>query len=259
MRMSRTKALGQMEGASRGLLLLQQFFGIFAVICFVVNACAEVVGDPPACTLLLMLMLGYHQACSVQRHSPRATMTAPSEMPGRSVTPAEPGGTQDTFVAGQHPGRPAVQRRRGRTPCRDDPPSASSALQAGIQNAQLSSAAVGVTNVVGTIIAGSIIEKAGRKQLLTISYSGMAVAMLALAAGSSVPALASSAGEHCLRMTPWAKLRQSADGGTNRCLCLPSHTQAGWLPCWPWQQHGCPGKLSRWVGCHLPAVDFQVV
>ena len=79
-----------------------------------------------------------------------------------------------------------------------------SALQAGIQNAQLSSAAVGVTNVIGTIIAGSIIEKAGRKQLLTISYSGMAVAMLALAAGSSVPALASSAGEQCLCMTPWA-------------------------------------------------------
>ena len=68
------------------------------------------------------------------------------------------------------------------------------AMQAGIQNAQLSSAAVGVTNVIGTIIAGSIIEKAGRKQLLTISYSGRAVAMLALAAGSSMAALASSAG-----------------------------------------------------------------
>ena len=78
-------------------------------------------------------------------------------------------------------------------------------LQAGIQNAQLSSAAVGVTNVIGTIIAGSIIEKAGRKQLLTISYSGMAVAMLALAAGSSVPALASSAGKQCLCMTPWVQ------------------------------------------------------
>ncbi len=77
------------------------------------------------------------------------------------------------------------------------------AMQAGIQNAQLSSAAVGVTNVIGTIIAGSIIEKAGRKQLLTISYSGMAVAMLALAAGSSVPALASSAGEQWLCMMPW--------------------------------------------------------
>jgi len=61
--------------------------------------------------------------------------------------------------------------------------------QAGVQSDTLASAAVGATNVLGTIIAGAIIEKAGRKVLLANSYLGQAAAMFAMAAGFSLPAL----------------------------------------------------------------------
>ena len=67
-------------------------------------------------------------------------------------------------------------------------------LQAGIQNAATASAAIGLVNVVGTIIAGSLIEKAGRVQLLTVSFTGMCISMFAMVAGRSLPQLASSAG-----------------------------------------------------------------
>lgn len=67
-------------------------------------------------------------------------------------------------------------------------------LQAGIQNAATASAAIGLVNVVGTIIAGSMIEKAGRVQLLTVSFTGMCISMFAMVAGRSLPQLASSAG-----------------------------------------------------------------
>ena len=67
-------------------------------------------------------------------------------------------------------------------------------LQAGIQNAATASAAIGLVNVVGTIIAGSLIEKAGRVQLLTVSFTGMCISMFAMVAGRSLPQLAGSAG-----------------------------------------------------------------
>lgn len=67
-------------------------------------------------------------------------------------------------------------------------------LQAGIQNAATASAAIGLVNVVGTIIAGSMIEKAGRVQLLTVSFTGMCISMFVMVAGRSLPQLASSAG-----------------------------------------------------------------
>ena len=67
-------------------------------------------------------------------------------------------------------------------------------MQAGIQNAATASAAIGLVNVVGTIIAGSMIEKAGRVQLLTVSFTGMCISMFAMVAGRSLPQLASSAG-----------------------------------------------------------------
>ena len=67
-------------------------------------------------------------------------------------------------------------------------------VQAGIQNAATASAAIGLVNVVGTIIAGSMIEKAGRVQLLTVSFTGMCISMFAMVAGRSLPQLASSAG-----------------------------------------------------------------
>lgn len=66
--------------------------------------------------------------------------------------------------------------------------------EAGIQNAATASAAIGLVNVVGTIIAGSLIEKAGRVQLLTVSFTGMCISMFAMVAGRSLPQLASNAG-----------------------------------------------------------------
>jgi len=62
--------------------------------------------------------------------------------------------------------------------------------QAGIASGALASAAVGATNVMGTLIATSLIEGAGRKQLLVTSYLGMAVTMALMAAGFGLPALA---------------------------------------------------------------------
>ncbi len=67
-------------------------------------------------------------------------------------------------------------------------------LQAGIQNAATASAAIGAVNVIGTVIAGSMIEKAGRVQLLTVSFTGMCISMFAMVAGRCLPQLASSAG-----------------------------------------------------------------
>ena len=48
------------------------------------------------------------------------------------------------------------------------------ALQAGITSGALASAAVGAINVLGTVIAASLMDKAGRKQLLTTSFAGAA-------------------------------------------------------------------------------------
>jgi hypothetical protein len=44
-------------------------------------------------------------------------------------------------------------------------------LQAGVTSDALASAAVGATNVLGTVIAASIIEKAGRKQVGSPSHA----------------------------------------------------------------------------------------
>eukprot|EP00798_Chlamydomonas_sp_ICE-L_P011127 gene11127-18747_t len=62
---------------------------------------------------------------------------------------------------------------------------------AGVASGTLASAAVGATNILGTIIAGSIIEQTGRKTLLSNSYLGQAAAMFVMAAGFCVPALTS--------------------------------------------------------------------
>lgn len=61
--------------------------------------------------------------------------------------------------------------------------------QAGVTSDTLASLAVGATNVLGTLIAASIIEKQGRTTLLTNSYMGQAAAMFAMAAGFTIPAL----------------------------------------------------------------------
>ena len=45
-------------------------------------------------------------------------------------------------------------------------------VQAGITSGALASAAVGAINVLGTVIAASLMDRAGRKQLLTLSFAG---------------------------------------------------------------------------------------
>lgn len=61
--------------------------------------------------------------------------------------------------------------------------------EAGIANATIASAAVGLMNILGTVVAGSFMDKAGRKQLLSGSFFGMGTAMLMLAASMTIPAL----------------------------------------------------------------------
>ena len=43
--------------------------------------------------------------------------------------------------------------------------------------------------MLGTVIAGSLVDKAGRKQLLIPSFLGMAVSMIVMAAGQALPQL----------------------------------------------------------------------
>ena len=45
-------------------------------------------------------------------------------------------------------------------------------------NGALASAAVGATNVAGTVVAASLMDRAGRKQLLTLSFTGAAISRL---------------------------------------------------------------------------------
>ncbi|KAK9796344.1 hypothetical protein WJX73_010696 [Symbiochloris irregularis] len=66
--------------------------------------------------------------------------------------------------------------------------------KAGITSGALASAAVGAINVLGTVVAASLMDKAGRKQLLTLSYTGMGLAMLAMSAGLGLQQFASASG-----------------------------------------------------------------
>lgn len=70
--------------------------------------------------------------------------------------------------------------------------------QAGVQSGALASAGVGATNVFGTLIAGSLVDRAGRKQLLLVSFLGMAASMLCMSAGLALPQLAAISGNIAL-------------------------------------------------------------
>ena len=59
------------------------------------------------------------------------------------------------------------------------------ASQAGVKSGQLASAVVGTINVLGTVVAASLMDKFGRKQLLSTSFTGMGLAMLSMAAGEN--------------------------------------------------------------------------
>ncbi|MEW5317035.1 MAG: hypothetical protein WDW38_008366 [Sanguina aurantia] len=65
---------------------------------------------------------------------------------------------------------------------------------AGVVSDTAASAAVGVTNVLGTIVAAWLMDRAGRKQLLGGSFLGQACAMFIMAAGFSLAALKPYAG-----------------------------------------------------------------
>jgi hypothetical protein len=108
-------------------------------------------------------------------------------------------------------------------------------LQAGIQSVNLASAAVGATNVLGTLIASGLIEKAGRKQLLNQSYWGMGVSMLVMAAGFGLAALAPWSGTIALAGTLAYILR---------CVTAPLiEVLSGWALQW----------MATCVGCGAPA------
>lgn len=47
-----------------------------------------------------------------------------------------------------------------------------------------------MTNVLTTVVAASLMDRAGRKQLLTLSFTGMGISMLAMAAGLGFKQLA---------------------------------------------------------------------
>lgn len=58
---------------------------------------------------------------------------------------------------------------------------------AGIENGMLASAAVGVANLIGALVALPLMDGQGRRKLLMVSYGGMAVSMGTLAAALAVP------------------------------------------------------------------------
>ncbi|KAK9820324.1 hypothetical protein WJX72_008975 [[Myrmecia] bisecta] len=70
--------------------------------------------------------------------------------------------------------------------------------QAGVKSGALASAAVGAINVVGTMVAASLMDRAGRKQLLTLSFGGMGLAMAAMCAGLGLESLAGLSGNIAL-------------------------------------------------------------
>jgi hypothetical protein len=96
----------------------------------------------------------------------------------------------------------------------------------------MASLAVGVTNVIGTIIAASIIEKAGRTTLLSNSYLGQAVAMFAMAAGFSLPALKEYSAPIAVVGTLFYILTFALGAGPVTALIIPELNPAsirGWL------------------------------
>ncbi|CAG9466782.1 unnamed protein product [Pedinophyceae sp. YPF-701] len=62
--------------------------------------------------------------------------------------------------------------------------------KAGVASATAASAAVGLVNVLGTVVAGGLMDKAGRVQLLSGSLLGMSACMILQALSMQVPALA---------------------------------------------------------------------
>jgi len=98
--------------------------------------------------------------------------------------------------------------------------------KAGVTSGALASAAVGAVNVAGTVAAAGLMEKAGRKQLLTLSFSGMGVSMLAMALGLALPGLAPVAGPIALVGTLSYILSFAMGAGPVPGLLVPEITAA---------------------------------
>ncbi len=99
-------------------------------------------------------------------------------------------------------------------------------VQAGVQSGATASAVVGAMNVLGTVVAASAMDRAGRKQLLRLSFGGMGVAMLAMVAGLSLSSLAHLRGSIALFGTLAYVLTFSLGAGPVPGLLVPEITPA---------------------------------
>ena len=99
-------------------------------------------------------------------------------------------------------------------------------VQAGVQSGATASAVVGAMNVLGTVVAASAMDKAGRKQLLRLSFGGMGIAMLAMVAGLSLSSLAHIRGSIALFGTLAYVLTFSLGAGPVPGLLVPEITPA---------------------------------
>ncbi|CAH8364730.1 unnamed protein product [Eruca vesicaria subsp. sativa] len=92
---------------------------------------------------------------------------------------------------------------------------------AGIQSDVAASALVGASNVFGTAVASSLMDKMGRKSLLLTSFGGMALSMLLLSLSFTWKALAAHSGTLAVVGTVLYVLSFSLGAGPVPALLLP--------------------------------------
>ncbi|KAH0931598.1 hypothetical protein HID58_008715 [Brassica napus] len=92
---------------------------------------------------------------------------------------------------------------------------------AGIQSDVAASALVGASNVFGTAVASSLMDKMGRKSLLLTSFAGMALSMLLLSLSFTWKALAAYSGTLAVVGTVLYVLSFSLGAGPVPALLLP--------------------------------------
>ncbi|KAF8081071.1 hypothetical protein N665_0908s0027 [Sinapis alba] len=92
---------------------------------------------------------------------------------------------------------------------------------AGIQSDVAASALVGASNVFGTAVASSLMDKMGRKSLLLISFGGMGLSMLLLSLSFTWKALAAYSGTLAVVGTVLYVLSFSLGAGPVPALLLP--------------------------------------
>ncbi|XP_010549913.1 PREDICTED: plastidic glucose transporter 4 [Tarenaya hassleriana] len=92
---------------------------------------------------------------------------------------------------------------------------------AGIQSDVAASALVGASNVFGTAVASSLMDKMGRKSLLLTSFTGMAMSMLLLSLSFTWKALAAYSGTLAVVGTVLYVLSFSLGAGPVPALLLP--------------------------------------